>query len=161
MHYTIREFHLSDQTAITDLIIYLQEYERSFEPEEKMPGEEIADDFLKRLLRENTENQGKMFLAVKDTDGKAVGFCNAWIESQPEEECLSNQQWLYISDLAVLPEHQGVGVGRLLISAAEDYGKELNLKRVQLGVLARSSNSRQFYAKCGFREFEVTLLKEL
>jgi GNAT superfamily N-acetyltransferase len=161
MQIQIREYTPPDRAALEDAITYLQEYERALEPLEKVPGTEIAPIFLDRLLVENARAHGKLFIATDNTNGNILGFCNAWVETQLEEEQLVHKKWLYISDLAVLPEYQGAGVGTLLISTAEDYAKELQLQRVQLGVLAKSSRSREFYLKCGYREFEITLLKEV
>ncbi len=160
MHCTIRKYRTEDRESVLACIIYLQDFERALEPDEKMPGQEIAESFLDRLHRENAHNDGALFVAVGEND-VVIGFCNAWVEKQPEEECLTHKAWLYVSDLVVLPDYQGVGLGRKLIDAAEDYGRNLGLERMQLGVLARSQNSRAFYNSCGFREFEVTLVKEL
>lgn len=61
-----------------------------------------------------------VFLAIGD--GEIVGciFC------RPEPDCL------YVGKLAVLPEHQGSGVGRALLSAAEREARALGLPALRL-----------------------------
>ena len=108
MSIVIREYQESDCTEVKKLIVYLQEFERSLEPKLKTPGKEIVDHFLERILKQNLKNDGILFVAI--LGDAVIGFLNAWIEEEPEEEQLITKRWLYISDLAVLPEFQGGGV---------------------------------------------------
>lgn len=61
-----------------------------------------------------------VFLAVDRDDIVGCIFC------RPETDCL------YVGKLAVLPERQGSGVGRMLLSAAERQAHALGLSGLRL-----------------------------
>ncbi|MFD1329734.1 GNAT family N-acetyltransferase [Mycoplana ramosa] len=61
-----------------------------------------------------------VFLAVDRDDIVGCIFC------RPETDCL------YVGKLAVLPERQGSGVGRMLLSAAERQAHALGLSALRL-----------------------------
>ncbi len=57
-----------------------------------------------------------------------------------------------IADLAVLPEHRGVGIGRQLLSAVERKARELNCCKVTLEVQENNAVARQAYEQSGFTQ---------
>ena len=62
-----------------------------------------------------------------------------------------------IKDLAVAPEYQGIGLGRLLISAAEDYiRRRLSPGWAASVELMSAAGREKFYERCGYRSFNGT-----
>jgi ribosomal protein S18 acetylase RimI-like enzyme len=61
---------------------------------------------------------------------------------------------LYIATLAVLPSHQGRGLGRRLIAAAEREASRHGLRGVSLFADGRKPSTLGFYVSCGFHETE-------
>ena len=57
-----------------------------------------------------------------------------------------------IPNLAVLPEHRKVGIGRALIDAAIGYLQEQGLKLVRIETLDTNSVGKHFYTSYGFKE---------
>jgi ribosomal protein S18 acetylase RimI-like enzyme len=57
-----------------------------------------------------------------------------------------------IHDLAVLPEHRGHGVGRLLLDAVADKGRALGCCKLTLEVLENNERARSVYEAAGFRQ---------
>lgn len=57
----------------------------------------------------------------------------------------------YVKDLAVLPEYQGKGIGRLLVQAIDDYIKTQMIDGTAVSVeLMSSADKEDFYKKMGF-----------
>jgi GNAT superfamily N-acetyltransferase len=156
---TIREYKEEDKNEVLSCIINLQEYERSLEPGLKTKGEDIAESFLSHILRADSEQNGKLLVAI--LDNKIIGFVNGWVEEESNSDDLLIRKWFYISDLDVLPEYRGQHIGSRLMKEMENYAKSLNLAQMQVGALAKNINTRRFYEKQGYRDYELTLLKEI
>jgi ribosomal protein S18 acetylase RimI-like enzyme len=63
---------------------------------------------------------------------------------------------LNIHDLAVLPAYRGKGVGRALLSAAEEHARRRGCCRLTLEVLESNSGARALYRRFGFDDSIVT-----
>lgn len=62
-----------------------------------------------------------------------------------------------IKDLAVAPEYQGSGLGRLLVSTAEDYiRRRLSPGWAASVELMSAAGRERFYERCGYRDFNGT-----
>ncbi|MBB4612810.1 GNAT family acetyltransferase [Novosphingobium taihuense] len=64
--------------------------------------------------------------------------------------------WVYY--LATAPDRRGQGVGRTLMSAAEDWLKTLGSPKIQLMVRGDNAMARGFYAALGYELQEVVTL---
>lgn len=78
-----------------------------------------------------------------EVDGEAV----ALIEVVPQE------QHLLIENIAVRPDHQGSGIGALLLSHAETIARSLHLAKLRLYTNAAFVSNIEFYSRRGFEEF--------
>ncbi len=67
----------------------------------------------------------------------------------------------YIGELAVREEAEGLGVGKALLSAAEEWAREHRFGLVVLDTGAANTRARVFYARCGYSEESVRLVKVL
>jgi ribosomal protein S18 acetylase RimI-like enzyme len=56
----------------------------------------------------------------------------------------------YISDVGVAQDHQGQGVGQLLIEQAEEWARDHNRERMTLWVAATNERAVHVYEKAGF-----------
>ena len=59
----------------------------------------------------------------------------------------------------MLEEAEGQGIGRLLLEWATLWAQEKGLEGLSLHVFSMSVNARTFYAKLGFREDNIRLIK--
>jgi GNAT superfamily N-acetyltransferase len=82
------------------------------------------------------------FLVVEDQDGRIVG--SVYIAVQGEDGCFRM--------LAVDPARQGDGLGRVLVEAAETYGRVRGCTRMEIDVLNLRTELLPFYRKFGYAE---------
>jgi len=66
-----------------------------------------------------------------------------------------------VSNLFVVPERRGEGIGSALLDAAEQALREAGAEVVALEALADNDRAREFYATHGYERHRVELTKSL
>lgn len=61
----------------------------------------------------------------------------------------------------VLPEYREQGVGKKLIEMYEDWAKGLNITKISMSHYGDTDHLRRFYEDIGFKQTEVTYVKDL
>jgi GNAT superfamily N-acetyltransferase len=109
-------------------------------------------------LLENLEGMGAdgtVFIA-EDADGTPVGAAtverSAHFTGAPQGE---------LGELAVIEPVEGQGVASLLLAAAEDWAREQGLHFLALGTGMANTRARAFYARHGYQEEDIRLVKAL
>ena len=64
--------------------------------------------------------------------------------------------WIYYQ--AVHPKHQGLGYGKILLQAAEDFLKSYDCQKVELMIRPENHTIRKFYEKLGYEVEDRTLM---
>jgi GNAT superfamily N-acetyltransferase len=59
---------------------------------------------------------------------------------------------LYLTSMAVIPEMQRHGIGRLLLAEAVQQARAWPADAIRLDAFDANAGAGEFYAKCGFRE---------
>ena len=147
-----------DAQAIHACFVELQEAEREFEPE-LPPGEEVADAYLKLMFAGCEKWAGQVFVA--EVEDEAVGFVCVYahmIINDPDE---APKGFAYVSDISVLTPYRGRGLGRALLSRAEQYACERGASTLRLLVLSQNTVAKQLYIASGFRERFSQMTKKL
>ncbi|GAA4004904.1 hypothetical protein GCM10022631_15040 [Deinococcus rubellus] len=97
----------------------------------------------------------------------------AWMEQagQPDrragflrldtERPLFGPPFAYLADLALAEWAEGHGLGQLLLEQAERWAWERGLKQLQLHVFATNARARKLYARAGYSEATLGLVKVL
>jgi GNAT superfamily N-acetyltransferase len=67
---------------------------------------------------------------------------------------------LYLTGMAVHPDHQRNGVGRVLLQQAETVAREWPADAIRLDAFDAEAGAGRFYAKCGFREIGRVTYKQ-
>lgn len=67
----------------------------------------------------------------------------------------------YVAILAVAREAEGQGVGRALLTAAEEWGRQQGFRRLTLAVFADNVRAKEFYLRQGWRVELETHFKTL
>jgi ribosomal protein S18 acetylase RimI-like enzyme len=98
---------------------------------------EYAIEALREFLR-SAANRGLLALVA---DVPAAFIRTHWEEKESR---------FYVSSLYVLPEHQGHGLGGLLMAAAEQQAVKRDADAIWLGVMEQNVRTLEWYRKQGF-----------
>ena len=155
----IRDFEPGrDDDAVKACIVELQEFERAFEA--SLPqGEEMVDAYLCVLMDRNAKYAGQILVAEIDSD--VVGFAAVQGRVEPEAPDEEQAPHSYVSDLVVLPDHRGRGIGRKLLEHAETLARSAGAASLQISVLSRNESAARLYRNFGFGDFRIHLTKRL
>jgi GNAT superfamily N-acetyltransferase len=95
-------------------------------------------------------------LLVAESDGGCVGFLT--VERQQHWADITQA---YVGELVVAEPVEGSGVGRALLTAAEDWARAHGCATVALDTGAANLRARGFYQRLGYVEESVRLVKPL
>ncbi|HEY9786390.1 MAG TPA: GNAT family N-acetyltransferase [Candidatus Obscuribacterales bacterium] len=156
--FSIRRFHSDDRIALKQCFIQLQEHEREI-VSHRLPGEAIADRYMESLIQKVRQGKAEIFVAVYEN--KPAGFVSVLLSEKLDEELNENIDVAYISDIVVNQELRRMGIAQALIKRAEEFAIAHGATYLSAHVLAGNSTGRALYAKAGFDEYELFLLKPL
>lgn len=91
-------------------------------------------------------NPRKFFVA--DNDGELVGMLNLMIFERMPKPGTAASRWVYLGNVYVLPAFRNAGIGGRLVEASIQFSQAISAVRI---VLSPSPESRDFYARLGFR----------
>lgn len=78
-----------------------------------------------------------------------------WVMGDPAVACMVLKPVkgaLYLGKLAVEPALQGRGLGRIMVSRAEDRAREMGLPHLELETRVELAENHRFYLRLGFHE---------
>ncbi len=154
----IRPYEPRDQEQVIQCIVSLQNFERTLEADRVDPTD-ITPRYLRDLLARAQTRPGGLLVA--EEAGQVVGYVALCLEPEPADYWTSLAGYAYISDLVVLPEYRGRGLGRALLAEAENLARRLGANALKINVLARNTTAWNLYHSAGFRDYEISLLKPL
>jgi GNAT superfamily N-acetyltransferase len=155
----IREYNPKrDRKAVTELAGELQDSEKTFDP--RIPaGADVKEAYFKWMTRQRRKYSGKIFVA--EDDGKTVGFVSVFGRMKYPTPDDYPYEYAYISDLIVQKAYRGKGLGRMLLSWAEEYARSLGVSRLQLEVTFANKRARRLYSSFGFENDLIRVEKKL
>jgi GNAT superfamily N-acetyltransferase len=158
--FKIREAVLpDDRESFLAFVMGTQRYEHAVEPDRRLDST-VAEDYLAVLLSDVSRRNGKIFVAVRE-DGTRLG----WGVAHEEENDIYVVKELrlhgYISELFVVEEMRGQGVGRALIEACEAWARSRGLPLIMIGVLSGNTRAKQIYESSGYAHYALRLRKML
>jgi ribosomal protein S18 acetylase RimI-like enzyme len=155
----IRDFNIdSDKAGLRRCLVELQDFEREID-KRMPPGDEIADNYIARMLHRCRQCKGKVIIA--EVDDKVAGYATVVPKVKSEDLEDGDTEFALISDLIVLQEFRRLGIGKALLRAAEAYARSCNAWSLRIGVMAANEAARELYASIGFREIYTELEKDL
>jgi ribosomal protein S18 acetylase RimI-like enzyme len=155
----IREYEAErDAPGVRACWIELQEFERALDA--RVPaGSASVEEYLDRLFARCRACDGRLFVAERD--GELLGFVSVLAAMRSEEPDDDPTPYAYVTDLVVLPDHRGGGLGRALLTRAERYARERGTASLRLRVKGGNQHARAYYATSGYSEYELELEKQL
>ncbi len=119
-------------------------------------GYECSEEFV--LNRLKNLDGGREAVFVAEIGGALAGFVHAEMY-----KLLYSEPMINILGLAVSSEHRRQGVGKALISRAENWGKERGIKIVRLNSGNSRKEAHEFYRAMGFddEKLQMRFIKNL
>lgn len=102
-----------------------------------------ADKTRARLSLILTKPENRLFVA--EEDGEVIGYIHG-----ANYDCSYCGPLKNILAIAVLPERQGKGAGRLLLTRLEEWAREEGCEGVRLVSGMNRAEAHKFYAHCGY-----------
>jgi GNAT superfamily N-acetyltransferase len=155
--FSIRLYQREDRAALEACMTELQNFERAFDPYLRPPAN-VVSRYVDELLEACASKRGCVFVAC--VDEQVVGMIAAYVETDPET-LSSLSETFYVSDIVTLPDYRGQGIGAALLAKAEAQARALNIGVMRINVLAGNETAHSVYARFGFRDYLVKMLKPL
>lgn len=163
MEIHIREYIPADQKQMLRMQVDLVDKMSQIDPHKRFRSREDlhAQRYFEALQKDLAENQGTMFVA--ENDGTLVGYISARIErsSEIDTETKYPAKQGYIEGLFVDEAHRGKGISSRLMEHAEKYFRKNGCDFSSVACVAVNEAARKFYAKQGYAEQYIDLLKKL
>jgi ribosomal protein S18 acetylase RimI-like enzyme len=105
-----------------------------------LEGPRIGEGHLRKMVLSASQGHGALLKYVASS-GSILGC--VYLELKGKR--------LYLSTLAVAPEAQGQGVGRQLLTAAEDYARQHGCTHVEISVLSARPELVAWYERHGYQ----------
>lgn len=99
---------------------------------------------IERALHEKP--RGEEFFVAEDSNGQHTGF----LHLQVQRDFFSGKRACHVSDLAVVPGHEGCGIGRALLAHAETWARKNRCKLLTLAVFPGNTRAHALYERNGF-----------
>ena len=117
-------------------------------------AQEKADADFPAVLPQGMETPGHSIFVV-EADGTAVG--RLWLAERP----LGGRRVLFVYDISIEPDHQGLGYGRATMLLAEQEARAHGIGRIELNVFGGNDVARHLYRSLGYVETSVQMGKDL
>lgn len=157
-----------DLSALRTCFIELQDHEHAMIPIAPT-GAEIVEAYLPWMLDRLNHFSGHLLLAELDVSTspdrrpqrQVVGYVsllNRVPRSSPDD---SDEAHALISELCVLQEFRGRGVGAQLLGEAERLAIEAGATNLRLSVVRDNEDARRLYKRLGYEDVAITMWKRL
>ncbi|MEH6942361.1 ribosomal protein S18-alanine N-acetyltransferase [Bacillus sp. JJ722] len=93
------------------------------------------------FFNELHQNQFATYIVLEE-EGKIIGYCGAWLVIDEA----------HITNIAVLPQYRGRGLGEALLNKMIDKCREVHIERMTLEVRVSNIVAQSLYKKLGFQD---------
>jgi ribosomal protein S18 acetylase RimI-like enzyme len=100
-------------------------------------------------------------LAVAEVDGALGGVIHAQLYDTPPLPLMVPKRRVHVDSLVVASGARRRGIGRRLMAAASDWGREHGAEEILLTVWAGNDEAERFYARLGFARLSSVLARPL
>ena len=133
---------------IKDLLVDLQNYLIDIDDwHTQILPNNYRDDYFEMDLELINKQDGKIFLAIEND--KIIGLVLGVVNLNDEIDKLTNDcaKTGNVLELIVKNSSRGHGIGKLLLNEIETYFKNINCKRINIGVFGPNKSALNFYLK--------------
>jgi GNAT superfamily N-acetyltransferase len=158
----IRPYRPSDRPSLEALSAELLDAMVDSDPWGRLTRTEAyARTDVRMILHYAKKHKG--FILVATDRGRPVGFAAGWISPTQFHRRQSEKpnRTGYVSDLAVLKDWRGKGIGTRLITTSEQWFRRMGCDTTSLGVFYPNARARRLYAACGYSPRSLFLSKRI
>jgi ribosomal protein S18 acetylase RimI-like enzyme len=121
---TIRRAASDDADGIARTFVHSAEYHARFDPERySVPAVAMISKRSREAWQDPPLGNGKAVTLVAELSGEIVGFLDAQL--QPSHDAMHRETvYCHIAEIAVRCAHRNHGIGKRLLQAAEDRGRQ-------------------------------------
>lgn len=153
---TVRNYGSRDEQNLRRLAI--QNYTEQLQETGSIDPEDPAVcAYLQHIIQIQESGNGVIVLAEQEK--KLVGFVCLLGPGGTAADKNSEDAYAYMSDLFVVPEYRGQGVGSLLTKTVEEQARAMGADYVALRIAADNTGSLSFYVKKKYQEKYVVMSK--
>ena len=138
----VRAARSPDREAILALVPRISEVGT---PAHRTPDETRSAD-LRAMSESLASDSPDVAVLVAEDHGRIVGF----VHLQTGLDYYSNRPIGHVADLAVDPAHEGRGIARVLLAAAEDWARARAYAWMDLNVAPGNERARTLYERLGY-----------
>jgi ribosomal protein S18 acetylase RimI-like enzyme len=138
---TVIEADLNDPEHQTAILQLINAYARDPMGDGRDLPAAVRERLIPGLRRHPT---ALVFLAFDEATAVGVAVCFVGFST------FAARPLINIHDLAVIPDHRGRGIGRLLLAQVEAKGRELGCCKLTLEVRDDNHRAQQLYQRFGF-----------
>jgi ribosomal protein S18 acetylase RimI-like enzyme len=119
--------------------------------EEELGGPDYLRETWAEAWSDLSETVRSGVALMAEEDGRAVGFIFCVLGNV-------GRRTAHVTDLYVLPDARGRGIGTALLAAIVEPAREAGLEHVSLEVLLRNNEARRLYDRLGFVAVDVFMV---
>lgn len=151
----IRPAQLADIGAIGDVYAELFAHMHTLQPGYYLQARQ-DEGFIQTMIE---SDQTALFVA--DKDSQILGFIIVQQQKTPPYNCITPHDFAYIIDLVVTKSARGMGVGKQLMQAAQEWSQVRKLDYIELGVLSNNLGAIALYEQLDFEHSTSIMRKTL
>lgn len=158
----IREYRSSDKQQILSLIEEYNSYHRTKNVFKRTtPKSGLSNYLANKLLRSIKTKKGKLYVA--QIENKIIGFIGVFVFKQSYWETFETEDMMigYVSKVFIKEEYRNRRAGDKLLTKAEEYFKQIGATHMRLFVAGSNKNAQDFYAKRGYINWNIEMIKKL
>ncbi len=154
MDIQIRKAQIEDVNEIISLNQQLFDYDSKFDNTLDKTWPQKNKDYFEKSI---TDDNFLAFVAV--ADDKIMGYLIGSITKA--EDYRNIKDIAELENMFILSNHRKKGIGTLLVNKFVDWAKEKGMKRIKVFASADNQLAINFYKKNYFKDYGITLEKEL
>ncbi len=162
MKVTLRDYRPTDRRHLARCLDGVMDHLAGLDPWHRLARRaDHSSRSIRALLAHVRDDHG--FVLVAEADGVAAGVSVAWLNRITPAGRTAERPTRsgYVSDLAVLPEWRGHGIGTTLLRATEARFRKAGCDQLTLGVFFPNTGATRLYEREGFAVRSLQLAKEL
>ena len=140
----------------------LQDYHATIDEQKIMTNvDNYKEEYFNLVHNEIIENEGKIFLALKDS--KVLGLTTCLVDDLPfgQNYVSTCPQRGRILKLIIKENERGQSIGSALLEKVEDYLKSIDCKYIDIDVFGTNKAALDFYLKKGYIIRTYKIIKEI